>query len=68
MGWEYCDHCGKRTSSREMWDKQVCRASHSGPAEYERYCLRPSCRPEPERDDVYERAAARYDGSGRDWR
>jgi hypothetical protein len=68
MAWDHCDKCGKRTSERHMWVACVAGASHDSPAEYERYCRRPSCAPKPERDEAYERAAARYDGDGPDWR
>jgi hypothetical protein len=71
MAYSYCDRCGKRTAETVLWHVQILSASHTSPAEYEWRCLRPSCAPPTDRsdmDEAYERAAARYDGEGKDWR
>lgn len=67
-GWWHCDNCGKRTSAKQMDVVCVSDRTWDSPAEYEVYCRRPSCDVNGERDEAYERAAARYDGEGKDWR
>ena len=59
----YCDKCNHYVVA--LYDVQTCKQTHSSPAEYERWCRH--CIPE-DRDEAYERAAARYDGEGKDWR
>lgn len=61
----YCDRCGRRALVCRLQDVLVSRRTHWEPAEYAQWCER--C-VGPERDPDYERAAARYDGEGRDWR
>jgi hypothetical protein len=58
-----CDKCG--SFSYELAPVQVCKQTHSSPAEYEGWCR--SCMGE-DYDEDYERAAATYDGEGKDWR
>jgi hypothetical protein len=62
---EHCDHCDHLVPVSRLQAVQVCRATMSSPAEYEQWCQ--DCIG-PERDEAYERAAARYDGEGKDWR
>lgn len=61
-----CDKCHKPAAP--LNDVQVCRQTHSSPAEYELWC--DACiGPQYDADDLaYERAAASYDGDGKDWR
>lgn len=44
------------------------RATYSSPAEYADVLICSACLESPAPDDAYERAAAGYDGEGRDWR
>lgn len=56
--------------ARYGW-RLVSRQTHWSPAEYDEVGpLCADCRSAgtEERDDAYERAAARYDGKGKDWR
>lgn len=63
----WCDHCGRRELAQRLTAVLTTRATFSAPAEYEEWC--PRCAPvEQERDEDYERMAARYDGTGKDWR
>lgn len=64
---EYCDKC-HRDTDEPIHTVQTARATMSSPAEYEFWCER-CLGPQYDADDVaYARAAARYDGEGRDWR
>jgi hypothetical protein len=60
----HCDKCG--SFSYELAPVQVCKQTMSSPAEYEGWCR--ICAGPCRDDDDYERAAARYDGTGKDWR
>lgn len=58
-----CDRCGERKATKFVTDYD------EGLFEYCELCFEgDSGEPEEERDPAYERAAARYDGTGRDWR
>ena len=61
----YCDRCSHYAVA--LYDVRVCKQTHWSPAEYERWC-RACARVDDDRDEDYERAAANYDGSGKDWR
>lgn len=63
---DYCGKCAGYVPTRDLAPVLVGKQTHSSPAEYEEWCAR--CRGWEDRDEVYERAAAKYDGEGRDWR
>lgn len=69
-----CEHCHATLDTDEplrYGTRLVSRQTHWSPAEYDEVgplcadCWTEGTR---ERDDAYERAAARYDGEGKDWR
>jgi len=61
-----CEKCGELCEDRDIVWRQVCRQTLSSPAEHEPVgCV--SCVGE-DYDEAYERAAAKYDGTGKDWR
>lgn len=61
-----CETCGQPCDEIDIVWKQTARQTMSSPAEYEPVgctaCVR------TDYDEAYERAAARYDGTGKDWR
>ena len=69
---EICHCCRKPVKDRDVqWaERYVSRATMLSPAEYEDVPLCQQCYAfsREERDEAYERAAARYDGEGKDWR
>ncbi len=68
---EICHVCRKPVKAKDAswFEIQVSRQTMSEPAEYDEVPVCPSCvQIEPERDEAYERQAARYDGDGKDWR
>lgn len=62
-----CSNCG---SQQDVVVVPVLerRATMSSPAEYADTLICESCLESPEPDEAYERAAAQYDGEGKDWR
>ena len=66
-----CEKCGLAIAADDLVVVQVLAATRYSPAESEAYhadCLPYDARNDPDYDEVYERAAARYDGKGKDWR
>jgi hypothetical protein len=62
-----CERCGEPCEDREIVWRQVSRQTMSSPAEHEPIgCT--SCLGGEDYDEAYERAAAKYDGEGKDWR
>lgn len=68
---ELCAYCTKPIRKADLvWrTQQTARQTHSSPAEYDMVPLHEACAEGDERaEDPHERAAARYDGDGKDWR
>jgi hypothetical protein len=62
-----CEQCGEPCTESELVWRLVCRQTMSSPAEHEPIgCAH--CLGGEDYDEAYERAAAKYDGEGKDWR
>jgi hypothetical protein len=61
-----CEKCGQPCEEKDLLWREVRRQTLSSPAEYDpvgcTFCVGELY------DEAYERAAAKYDGTGRDWR
>jgi hypothetical protein len=70
MSPDICSVCGKPIDPEDLVVRpvMVARQTHWEPEEFIDVTLHQQCADEPERDEAYERAAARYDGEGKDWR
>jgi len=64
-----CAVCGKPIADEDLVTQTVleARQTHWSPAEYIDVTLHQQCA-DYDCDEAYERAAARYDGEGKDWR
>lgn len=67
---EHCHFCHREFDRDGLFEVEVlaCRQTHWSPDEYDAVLICQSCMDGEERDEDYERAAARYDGEGKDWR